>query len=102
MKRWRIISTVNSIRERCPAHEFGNKIAHESSEMRLNETDRVCLNAMPCMIHFLYALTKGVSIREMGLGKTEEKAYIQCPDRSPPYTSGETVMSEIRREVIKK
>lgn len=102
MKRRRITSTVNEIRERCPARKFGNKIAHEPSEMRSNETDRVCLNAMPCMIHFLYALTKGVSIREMGLSKTEDKAYIQCPDPNPPYTSGGTVMSEIRREVIKK
>lgn len=102
MKRRRIISTVKETRGRCPVNEFGKKIAPKSPEMRLNETDRVCLNAMPCIIHFLYALTKGVSIKEMGLGKTEEKTSIQYPNPGPPYTSGGTVMSEIRRGVIKK
>ena len=89
MKEWRVVFTVREIRGRCPVYEVGDKIPLDFLEMKLNETDKVCLHVIPCMMYFVYALAKGVLIRETWLGGTEEKAYVQCPDPGPPYTSGE-------------
>lgn len=96
----RVILIVEEIRGRCPVYEVGDKMAFEFPEMRLDKTEKVCLHAMPSIIHFAYALAKGVSVKETGLGKTEEKGYIQCPDPGPPYTSGGTVIFEITTEEV--
>lgn len=80
MVKCRVVLSVKEIRGRCPVFAMGDRIIFEFSEMVLNETDGVCLHAMPSSVHFAYALAKGVSIKETGLGKGEGKAYVQCPD----------------------
>jgi hypothetical protein len=43
---------------------------------------------------------KGVSAKSLGIGEEDDVGYVQCPDPGEPYTSGGTVVFELKREKI--
>lgn len=58
---------------------------------------KICLHALNSMLTLLMPFLKGVSARELGIGKKDDIGHIQCPDPGKPYTDGGTVIFEVRR-----
>lgn len=99
--RYRLIITVKEIRGNCPVFKTGDKIVIESPKIIVKETDNLCVHALGCMLSMLVPLSHGESFQKLGLSKEEgEKGYVQCLDPGKPYTSGGTVIFEIKREKL--
>jgi len=95
----RLILTVKEIRGKCPVHKLGDRIVVESPKIATAQTDTLCIHALGSMLSMLVPLAYGVSFKGLGLAKKEGNVgYIQCLDPGPPYTSGGTVIFEIKRE----
>jgi uncharacterized repeat protein (TIGR04076 family) len=91
----RIAIRVKEIRGNCVVFKGGEKIVIEGPEINLNETDRICIHALPSLLHYVVALREGVDPVKLGLAKEGDKAYIQCVDPGKPYTNGGTVIFEV-------
>jgi uncharacterized repeat protein (TIGR04076 family) len=52
------------------------------------------------MFTALIPFSKGISAEEMGFGKQDDIAYVQCPDPGEPYTCGGTVTFRMERSTI--
>jgi len=59
---------------------------------------KLCSHALAAMQTALGPFSKGVSARDLGFGKEENRAYVQCPDPGKPYTCGGTVTFRLERE----
>jgi len=98
---YRLVITVKEIRGRCPVFDVGDKIVVEEPRIALEKTDTLCLHALGSMLSMIVALSRGVSFKELGLTKDDKNVgYIQCLDPGLPYTSGGTVVFEIKREAM--
>jgi len=95
---YRIVVKVKEIRGKCSVFKVGDKIIFDEPKISLEETDALCVHALGSMLSMLVALNRGTSFKELGLSKEEDVGYIQCLDPGAPYTSGGTVVFEIRRE----
>jgi len=98
MVEYKLVVKVKEIKGRCPVYKIGDTLVIEGPKINLNKTDAICIHALYSILHYSTALKKGVSLIELGLSKTEDKAYVQCLDPGEPYTSGGTVIFEIKRE----
>jgi len=97
-----LIVTVKEIRGKCPVFKIGDRIVIEGPKIVPEKTDALCVHALGSMLSMIIALGRGVSFKELGIAKEEGNVgYIQCLDPGPPYTSGGTVIFEIRREAAK-
>jgi len=94
----RLVVRVVEIRGRCPVFKVGDKIVVEGPRIVLEETDAICIHALAPLNHYFSALKEGVSPVALGLSKKEGVAYVQCVDPGEPYTSGGTVIFEIKIE----
>lgn len=100
-KIYRLVITVKEIRGRCPVFDVGDKIVIEEPGIALDKTDAFCIHAFGSMLSMVIALSRGVSFKELGLTKEDDNVgYVQCLDPSFPYTSGGTVVFEIKREAM--
>ncbi len=98
----RLIITVKEIRGKCPVFKVGDRIVIEGPKIVPEETDVLCVHALGSMLSMVIALGRGVSFEELGLAMKEgDVGYVQCLDPGPPYTSGGTVIFEIRKEAAK-
>jgi len=98
---YRLVITVKEIRGRCPVFNVGDKIVVEEPKIALEKTDALCIHAFGSMLSMIVALSRGVSFKELGLAKEDENfGYVQCLDPGLPYTSGGTVVFEIKREAM--
>ncbi|MEM3627690.1 MAG: TIGR04076 family protein [Candidatus Bathyarchaeia archaeon] len=99
---YRLTIAVKGIRGICPVFNVGDKIVIESPKIIIDKTDNLCIHAFGSMLSMIVPLSHGISFKRLGLAKEEgvEKGYIQCLDPGEPYTSGGTVIFEIRRERI--
>jgi uncharacterized repeat protein (TIGR04076 family) len=52
------------------------------------------------MLTLLTPFLKGVSAKSLGIGEKDDVGYVQCPDPGELYTSGGTVVFELKREKI--
>jgi uncharacterized repeat protein (TIGR04076 family) len=97
---YRLIIRVKEIKGKCPVFKVGDKIVIESPKIVVHETSNLCVHALGCMLSMIVPLSHGISFKELGLTKNEkeERGYIQCLDPGEPYTSGGTVLFEIKRE----
>ena len=96
----KIVVTVKEICGKCPVFKVGDRIVFDEPKIILEETDALCTHAFGSMMSMLVALSRGASFKELGLAKNEENVgYVQCLDPGPPYTSGGTVVFEIRRKL---
>jgi uncharacterized repeat protein (TIGR04076 family) len=50
------------------------------------------------MLTALIPFSRGVSVKEMGFGKDDDVAFVQCPYPGWPYTCGGTVVFRLKRE----
>jgi uncharacterized repeat protein (TIGR04076 family) len=93
----RIVIRVKEIRGNCVVFKGGEKIVIEGPEVNLKETDRICIHALPSLLHYVVALREGIDPVKLGLAKegNKAKAYIQCVDPGKPYTNGGTVIFEV-------
>lgn len=94
----RIVVKVKEIRGKCPVFKVGDKIVFDEPKILLDETDALCVHALGSMLSMLVALSRGTGFKELSLSKKENVGYIQCLDPGGPYTTGGTVVFEIRRE----
>lgn len=90
---------VWKIRGKCPVYKLGDKIVIEDPEIKLKETDALCVHALSTLLHYALVLDIAWNAVELGLTKPEDKehAYIQCVDPGEPYTHGGTVIFKIRK-----
>ena len=58
----------------------------------------VCIHAFSSMMSILSAFLHGSSAVDLGISSEDDIGYLQCPDPGPPYTTGGTVVFELRRE----
>jgi uncharacterized repeat protein (TIGR04076 family) len=90
---------VVEVRGSCPVHKVGDRIMIDGAKIILNETDALCVHALPVLLHYAVALDEGVDPVKLGLTKPEDRehAYLQCLDPWKPYTEGGTVIFRCRR-----
>lgn len=90
---------VVEVRGRCPVHKVGDRILIDGTKILLNETDALCVHALPVLLHYAVALDEGADPVKLGLTKPEDRehAYLQCLDPWKPYTNGGTVIFRCRR-----
>ena len=88
---------VQERRGNCPIFQVGDEFFFDEFWLRENQ-GRICVHALPNILHYFVALREGVSPVKLGLSKEENAAYIQCPDCGPPYTDGGTIIFKITKE----
>ena len=90
---------VVEVRGSCPVHKVGDRILIDGARIVLNETDALCVHALPILLHYTVALDEGADPVKLGLTKPEDRehAYLQCLDPWKPYTDGGTVIFRCRR-----
>jgi uncharacterized repeat protein (TIGR04076 family) len=88
---------VKEVKGCCAVHDVGDRIVIDGPEIDMKETNRICIHALPSILHYLVAFREGADPVELGLAKKGEKAYIHCPDPGEPYTEGGEVIFEIER-----
>jgi len=94
----RLIVEIEEIKGNCVVFKGNEKIIIEGAEIKLEETDKICIHALQSILHYAVALREGVDPKKLGLAKEGEVAYVQCLDPGEPYTGGRTVIFRIRRE----
>jgi len=100
-KIFRLVITVKEIRGRCPVFDVGDKIVVEEPRIIPEKTDALCVHALGSMLSMIIALSRGVGFKELGLTKKDDDVgYVQCLDPGSPYTTGGTVVFEVKREVM--
>ena len=88
---------VIDIQGTCPVFKVGDKILINGPQIDLENTDAVCIHALPSLLHFSLALREGADPVKLGISKEEGVAYIQCPDPGEPLTPGGTVTFKIKK-----
>ncbi|UCE73844.1 MAG: TIGR04076 family protein [Methanomassiliicoccales archaeon] len=91
----RLIIRVKEIKGQCAVHSLGDRIVIHGPEIDLKTTDKICIHALPSLLHYAVALREGIEPEKLGLSKEGNKAYIHCPDPGEPYTDGGEVVFEV-------
>ena len=100
-KIYRLVITAKEIRGRCPVFDVGDKIVVEEPRIIPEKTEALCVHALGSMLSMIIALSRGVGFKELGLTKRDDNVgYVQCLDPGSPYTTGGTVVFEVKREVM--
>jgi len=98
----RVIIKVKEIRGNCAVYKGGEKIIVEGPEINLKETDKICIHALPSLLHYVVALREDVDPVKLGLAKEGSKAYIQCVDQeSLTQTAGQLSLKYLSKTTIK-
>ena len=87
-----LIIKVEEIRGKCPVYKKGDKIVTDGLRIILEETDALCVHALPSLLHYMVAIRENIDPKKLGLSKKGKYAYIQCVDPGEPYTKGGTVI----------
>jgi uncharacterized repeat protein (TIGR04076 family) len=91
------ILVVKEIRGFCPVYKRGDIILINRFFFESKKSANICIHAFSSMSTLLSAFVHGVSAKDLGIGSEDDVGYLQCPDPGPPYTSGGTVVFELRR-----
>jgi uncharacterized repeat protein (TIGR04076 family) len=101
MKKYRVTISVDKLEGVCPLYAPGQTVATLNGWYFEPRQDmKLCLHTLAAMMTALGPFSKGVSARDLGFGKEENLAYVQCPDPGEPYTCGGTVTFRLEREEI--
>lgn len=90
-KKSHITVKVVEIRGNCPIYSMGDTFFLDEAQV----SGKICLHALASLATFLLPLRDGISPERYGIGKDE--GYLQCPDPGPPYTTGGTVIFELKK-----
>lgn len=84
---------VEKVEGHCPVYKKGDKIVITGCQIDLERTDKLCIHALPSLLHYVTPLREGVHPYDLGLAPDpgSRDAYLQCPDPGLPYTKGGTV-----------
>ncbi len=94
----RVRVTVVDVKGYCAAgYKPGDSFIVEDYYIPPGQKVRICLHALNSMLTLLMPFLKGVSARKLGIGPTDNVAYLQCPDPGKPYTDGGTVVFKLER-----
>lgn len=101
MPSYRVKIIVREIRGDCALGlNPGDEFTVEKFYIPQTKKDaKICLHALIGISTLLLPFLKGVPAHELGIGEGDV-GYVQCPDPGKPYTSGGTVIFELRRERI--
>ena len=88
--------TVLEIKGRCPVFTLNDKIFIDGAQIDLEQSDALCIHALPSLLHFSLALRERADPVKLGLSKEPGVAYLQCPDPGEPLTPGGTVIFKLR------
>ena len=102
MKKYRVRAKVVRITGTCPIYKVGDEIVIDRFFIDTQKSKNVCIHALSALLSLLSAYLHGNSAIDLGIGKEENKGYMQCPDPGPPWTCGGTVLFELIREEIKE
>lgn len=98
---YRVKVVVKEVRGYCAlGYRFGDSFIIEKYYVLGGQGTQICLHALVGMCSLLLPFLKGVSARELGIGREDDVGYVQCPDAGKPYTDGGTVVFELRREKL--
>ena len=91
--------TVHDIKGNCPVYKVGDRIIIQNPEIKLKETDALCIHALPTILHYALILEYNWIPLKLGLTKKDDtdNAYLQCLDPGHPYTDGGTVIFRIMK-----
>lgn len=91
---------MHEIKGTCPIFKQGDITTNDGSEVVLNETDTLCIHALPSLLHYATILEHHWCPVELGLTTDEDSdhAYIRCLDPGRPYTEGGSVIFRIERK----
>jgi uncharacterized repeat protein (TIGR04076 family) len=101
VKKYRVTIHAEKLEGVCPLYLPGQTVATLNGwYFESGRETKLCSHAVAAMLTALGAFSKGISARDLGLGKEDDRAYVQCPDPGEPYTCGGTVTFRLEREEI--
>ena len=86
---------VYEIKGNCPVYKKGDEF-FISEGYKLKSPGLICMHSLSSIMPYYVALSKGISPEELGLGKDDDTAYVQCLDPCE-YTGGGTVIFKITK-----
>ena len=102
MKKYRVKARVARITGTCPVYKVGDEIIIDKFFIDTQKSKNVCIHAFGALLSLLSAYLHGASAVDLGIGKEENKGFLQCPDPGPPETCGGTVLFELIREEVRE
>ena len=102
MDRYKVKIVVENLDGVCPLYKPG-QVVSELNWWYFDEqkTMNLCSHALISMMTALIPFSRGISAKEMGFGKEDDVAFVQCPDPGEPYTCGGTVIFRLERTPLK-
>lgn len=98
---YRIKIIVKDIKGHCPIYKVGDEIIFNKFYIDSEKSAPVCIHAFLSMAPILYAASRGVSLKDIGIGESDDTGFLTCPDPGPPYTPGGSVLFRIERIRLK-
>lgn len=92
MMKTQVIITVEKIRGNYPIYKTGDKIVINNFYIKSEDLQNICIHTFAAITTLLSAFLHGTSTLELGVGHEEDAGFLQCPDPSPPYTKGGTIL----------
>ena len=92
----KLIVKVKEIKGYCPIYKEGDEFIIEDG-YKLKSNIVLCMHSLASIFPYYVALTRGVTPKDLGLSKDNNKAYVECLDPYE-YTGGGTVIFEITKE----
>jgi uncharacterized repeat protein (TIGR04076 family) len=103
MNKYRVVITVDRLDGVCPLYKPGQKVGELFWwYFDGDATTHLCSHAVASMLTAIIPFSRGVSAVEMGFGKEDDVAFVQCPDPGEPYTCGGTVVFRLEREAVEE
>ncbi len=98
VEAYRVEVIVREVRGYCACnYRVGDRFVIEKFYIKPGQQVKICIHALSSMLTLLSKFLSGISARELGIGELDDVGYLQCPDPGKPYTSGGTVVFELRR-----
>lgn len=92
---------VEKVRGYCAInYKPGEFFIIERFYIKPKENTNICLHALNAMMTLLIPFVKGISAKQLGIGKEDDTCYLQCPDPGEPYTCGGSVIFKLIREPL--
>ena len=73
----RLIVEIEEIEGNCVVFKGNERIVIEGAEIKLEETDKICIHALQSILHYAVALREGVDPKEVRIGKGRRSCL--CP-----------------------
>jgi len=61
----KLVISVKKIKGRCPVYRVGDKMVIDGPGFDLKNTDKICIHALPSILHYAVALREGADPRKL-------------------------------------